>query len=83
MAVTLFDKSAGVFYKWDTRSFRQLGWNLVGAVAISAWSAFWGIVIFFTLKALKMLRVPKEVELKGEKQSLYCNLCVIIINKYS
>ena len=68
VAVALFSKSGGVLYDWDTKAFRQLGWNLVGAVVISAWSAFWGILIFFTLKAMRILRVPREIELKGEKQ---------------
>ena len=68
VAVALFDKSHGVLYKWNLRAFRQLGWNLVGAVVISGWAAFWGILVFFTLKALRILRVPRDIELKGEKQ---------------
>ena len=65
IAVTLFNKNGGVFYEWDELAFKKLGWNLLGAVAISAWSLFWGLLIFMTLKCFKILRVPRDIEIKG------------------
>ena len=66
VAVTLFNKDGGVFYDWDELAFKKLGWNLVGAITISAWSLFWGLVIFMTLKLFKILRVPRDIEIKGK-----------------
>ena len=65
VAVTLFNKNGGVFYEWNKQAFKQLGWNLVGAVSISAWAAFWGLVIFLSLKFMKILRVSQDLELTG------------------
>ena len=65
VAVTLFNKSGGVFYEWNKQAFKQLGWNLVGAVTISAWAAFWGLVIFSSMKLMKILRVSRDMEING------------------
>ena len=45
--------------------FQLLGWNLVGAVAIFAWSAVLSAILFGILKCAGILRVSKEVEIKG------------------
>jgi ammonia channel protein AmtB len=66
IAVTLFSKKDGVFYDWDELAFKRLGWNLLGAIAISAWSLFWGLAVFMTLKLLKILRVSRDIEIKGK-----------------
>ena len=66
IAVTLFNKENGVFYDWDELAFKRLGWNLLGGVAISSWSLFWGLLIFVSLKLLKALRVPRDIEIKGK-----------------
>ncbi|CAB3980674.1 ammonium transporter 1 [Paramuricea clavata] len=65
IAVTLFSKKDGVFYDWDEMAFKRLGWNLLGAIAISAWALFWGLAIFMSLKLLKILRVSRDIEIKG------------------
>ncbi|XP_028414397.1 putative ammonium transporter 1 [Dendronephthya gigantea] len=65
IAVTLFNKESGVFYDWDELAFKRLGWNLLGAIVISAWSLIWGLIIFMSLKLFKILRVPSEIEIKG------------------
>ena len=69
IAVTLFNKDGGVLYDWDKLAFQKFGWNLLGAVTISAWSGFWGIVIFMSLKFMNILRVSRDIELKGESLS--------------
>ena len=66
IAVTLFNKDNGVLYDWDELAFKRLGWNLLGAIVISAWSLFWGLVIFMGLKIFKLLRVPRDIEIKGK-----------------
>ena len=66
IAVTLFNKDHGVLYDWDELAFKKLGWNLLGAIVISAWSLFWGLVIFMGLKLFKILRVPRDIEIKGK-----------------
>ena len=65
VAVTLFNRDTGVFYEWDKLAFQGLGWNILGGLVISAWSVVWGLIIFGSLKALKILRVPRDIELKG------------------
>ena len=70
VAVALFNRKGSVFYSWDKLAFQKLGWNLVGAIAITAWSAFWGVVIFMSLKFMKILRVPRDIEIRGETQTL-------------
>ena len=83
IAVTLFNKNGGVFYEWDELAFKGLGWNLLGAITISAWSLFWGLVIFMSLKFLKILRVPPDIEIKGKlieiilHESIKDKLCII------
>ena len=66
IAVTLFSNDGGVFYDWDDMAFKKLGWNLLGAIIISLWSLFWGIIIFFGLKVFGILRVDGDIEIKGE-----------------
>jgi ammonia channel protein AmtB len=47
-------------------AWRRLACNAVGCAAIVGWTAVTCFVLFFTLKKLRMLRVSREVELKGE-----------------
>ena len=80
IAVTLFNKNGGVFYEWDDLAFKGLGWNLLGAITISAWSLVWGLLIFMSLKFFKILRVPAEIEIKGKFMELfYLNLLQIYL----
>lgn len=65
VAVTLFNKDGGLFYDWDELAFKKLGWNLLGAVVITAWSLFWGLAIFMSLRLLGILRVDRDIEIKG------------------
>lgn len=38
----------------------------MGAIAIILWASAWSAAIFGSMKAFKVLRVPRLVELKGE-----------------
>lgn len=44
---------------------KQFGMQLLGALAISAWSLSWAVVIFYGLRRFGCLRVPKDSELQG------------------
>ena len=80
VAVTLFNKDGGVFYDWDELAFKKLGWNLLGAITISAWSLFWGLAIFMTLKLFKILRVPRDIEIKGKLSHEVSMICWLILD---
>lgn len=66
LAAPIFNKHTGIFYVADERSFRLFGWNLIGLLAIIAWSVLLAFFLFFTLRLTKQLRVSEEIELKGE-----------------
>ena len=66
LAAPIFNKDTGIFYAADKHSFRLFGWNLLGLIAINAWSILLSFIFFFTLRLFKMLRVSEEIELKGE-----------------
>jgi len=66
LAAPIFNKESGIFYAADEHSFRLFGWNLLGLLAIVAWSVVMAFILFFTLRHTKQLRVREEIELKGE-----------------
>ena len=66
LAAPIFNKETGIFYAANEHSFRLFGWNLLGLLAINAWSVLLSFTFFFTLRLCKMLRVSEEMELKGE-----------------
>ena len=55
-------------YTGSMLSFRGFGWNLLGVLVIMAWSAALSFLLFIILHLTKQLRVPEEIELKGETQ---------------
>lgn len=55
----------GIIYSAHVKAFQGLGWNILGALCIAAWTAVWSLIIFGVLKALGMLRVSEEVETSG------------------
>ena len=44
---------------------QKLGWQLIGLVAITAWTATLSGLVFGALKCIGILRVPREEEEKG------------------
>ena len=66
LARPLFDRHEGVFYQGSTRSLKFLGWNVLGAVVIFCWTFAFCFVMFYIMRTLKMLRVPREFEIRGE-----------------
>lgn len=66
LSVPIFNKETGIFYAADEHSFRLFGWNLLGVLAIIAWSVSMAFILFFPLRLTKQLRVREEIELKGE-----------------
>ncbi|XP_078334916.1 putative ammonium transporter 1 isoform X1 [Crassostrea virginica] len=65
IAVAFFDSSEGIFYAQDLKSAYKLGWQLIGLVAITAWTATLSGLVFGVLKCIGILRVPREEEEKG------------------
>ncbi|XP_062510767.1 putative ammonium transporter 1 [Corticium candelabrum] len=65
IAVPFFDSTQGLFHHWNRKSMLLLGWNFCGLVTIVLWTAAISGIIFGTLYGFNMLRVSKEVELKG------------------
>jgi len=65
LAAPIFNRESGIFYAADEHSFRLFGWNLLGLLAIVAWSVVMAFILFFTLRLTKQLRVREEIELKG------------------
>jgi len=57
-----FDRDEGVFYGGDGK---QLGIQVAGMVAITAWSIVMSGIYFFTLKKLGKFRVPLIYEIVG------------------
>ncbi|XP_072032959.1 putative ammonium transporter 1 [Amphiura filiformis] len=65
IAAPFFSYQTGILTNWNNASGVQLGWNLVGAVAIFAWTGVLCLIMFSLLQYFGMLRVSKELELKG------------------
>jgi len=65
IAAPLFAKDVGIVFAGDVPSAYNLAWNLVGMVAIMAWSGVISLIMFGTLRALRILRVSAEIEKKG------------------
>ena len=65
LAAPIFNKESGIFYAADEHSFRLFGWNLLGLLAIIAWSVALAFILFLTLRLTKQLRVREEIEVKG------------------
>lgn len=62
----IFAYETGILWEGDTyEAWRGLGINIVGALAIAAWSTFWSLAIFGPLKYFGMLRIDRETEFKG------------------
>ena len=54
--------STGVLYEWDGNAFKQLLWNLFGALSITAWVTLTTAPMFFGLKFAGLLRVSERTE---------------------
>lgn len=48
--------------------------NLIGILSIMAWTSAWSVLIFGSLKALKMLRVSASMELIGMNIHEQCTI---------
>ena len=63
IAVALFRKEGIVL--WGEHAMETLYWNIAGMAAIIGWSGGISIIIFSMLRYLGLLRVSKEVEVRG------------------
>ena len=71
ISVPIFNKETGIFKTGSEYSFRLFGWNLLGVLVIMIWSMVLAFTLFIILRLTKKLRVPQEIELKGELPSLH------------
>ena len=62
LSVPIFNKESGIFYDGSAYSFYLFGWNLMGVLAIMAWSASLSLPLFLVLRVTKQLRVSPEIE---------------------
>ena len=68
LACGLFSRTSGLFYGYG---FSQLFVQLIGVLAVCAWTAAWAFGIFFVMKAIKRkdgsswLRATAEEEIRG------------------
>ena len=65
LSVPIFNKKSGILYTGSLLAFRGFGWNILGVLAIMAWSASLAFLLFIIMHLAKQLRVPEEIELKG------------------
>uniref|UniRef100_A0A1I8FI26 Ammonium_transp domain-containing protein n=1 Tax=Macrostomum lignano TaxID=282301 RepID=A0A1I8FI26_9PLAT len=65
LAVPFLKDGDGLVFGAHPRGGMDLLWQLIGACAISGWSAAASFIIFGVLHLLGMFRVPAEVEEKG------------------
>ncbi|CAH1799717.1 unnamed protein product [Owenia fusiformis] len=65
IAAQLFEADVGVLYTFNRRAFIKLAWGLTGLCAIIAWTVLCCGSMFGLLRAFGILRVPREIELKG------------------
>ena len=55
----------GLLFTWHRDSATLLAWNLAGMCCIAGWAAANGILLFYTLDKLGMLRVAPDMEFRG------------------
>ncbi|KAK0060326.1 ammonium transporter 1, partial [Biomphalaria pfeifferi] len=65
IAVAFLKYDTGILMSWDRRSGLLLAWQLVGYCSIALWAGGISLIMFGSLKLAGILRVPKEVEMKG------------------
>ena len=67
-------KEEHTLLNYPSHALSGLLWNIIGLVAIIAWTGVTCFVMFSILAKLKMLRVETEQEFKG-KQYMLCTVC--------
>ncbi|KAI8781072.1 ammonium transporter 1 [Biomphalaria glabrata] len=65
IAAAFLKYDTGVLMSWDRRSGLILAWQLVGFSSIALWTGFICLIMFGSLKFAGILRVPKDIEIKG------------------
>lgn len=69
LAVHLF-KWDGILLSGSSEAALGLAWNIIGLLAIIAWTGINCFFIFWSLKKVNMLRVDTDQEFKGNLTSL-------------
>lgn len=65
LATALFDNEFGLFNPSSPSRWSYLGWQMCGMVTILAWTAFFSVLFFYSMKRAGLLRIEKEIEIIG------------------
>ena len=66
LSAPIFNKDSGILCNGGLLSFRGFGWNLLGVIVIMIWSGSLAFILFFAMNLIGVLRVDKDIELKGQ-----------------
>ena len=66
LSAPIFNKDSGILYDGGLLSFRGFGWNLLGVIVIMIWSGSLAFILFLAMNLIGVLRVDKDIELKGK-----------------
>lgn len=64
IAVAFFHDTYGILYAWNLQSAYILGWQCIGLIAITVWTAVLSGLMFGLLRSFGILRVCDEVQEK-------------------
>ncbi|KAL4224585.1 ammonium transmembrane transporter [Mactra antiquata] len=65
IALAFLHKDEGILFKWNQRSGMILAWQFAGLATITGWAVVTSLIVFGLLRLFKVLRVPKEIEMRG------------------
>ncbi|XP_065838434.1 putative ammonium transporter 1 [Oscarella lobularis] len=77
IAVGFFDFNRGLLYNWTRASVVQLMWNVVGLLAIIAWTAATSAILFGVLHTFNLLHLSRADELKGLEGSSWSRAAAV------
>ncbi|XP_071509117.1 putative ammonium transporter 1 [Diadema antillarum] len=65
LATPLLAMETGIVFTFSRAAWEAFGWNLLGGMVIIVWAAVTSLILFGTMHAAGILRVPPEIEVKG------------------
>ncbi|XP_039274612.2 putative ammonium transporter 1 isoform X1 [Styela clava] len=55
----------GIIYGAHWKAFQGFGWNLLGALVITFWTAVFSLILFGIMRLIGILRVDRDIEIQG------------------
>ncbi|KAK6973300.1 ammonium transporter 1, partial [Biomphalaria glabrata] len=65
LSVALFKYDTGIVFSWNKHAGAILAWQLTGVLSIIAWTGTLSILLFGSLRLMRIFRVSEDVEKKG------------------